>query len=166
MKCVAVLVFVLCASVVEAAPVRLMVDGVPFRTAPRPVIRHGRIFLPAAAFRKIGLGVDEDRSGIKEVFWPSSDVSFDFKAGRKWVSGQMMGSRVSISAAPFYKHGALMVPLRDVTGNMFPVDWQPQTRTANILRPKHWLKWRMDEDNAMRRERSRWYETPITGNLD
>ncbi|MCX6345567.1 MAG: hypothetical protein NT018_10935 [Armatimonadetes bacterium] len=155
----AALVLLISPSLSHASAPILMVDGVRVRSTPPPIIRNGRVFVPVNFFRKLGLGTEVKSTTRAKAFWPSTDVIYDFKAGRSWVPGDMVGSRIKLSASPFVWRKSLMVPLREVMGNVF--QWNARGNIVRIQREKGWLRWRLDDDEEIRKFTPDWYSTPV-----
>jgi hypothetical protein len=144
----------------------LKVDGVTLPTDPPPVVRHGRMYVPITAFRKIGLYVDyKPGSSTGTVAWLDSDSIYDLAAGQSWVPGQVRGSREEIPGTPFMLSGQLMVPLRTPFHGGDILEWDAKNRVANVVRSTPWLRWRLAEDSELKAAHPRFYETPITDTL-
>lgn len=143
------------------------VDSKTLITTPAPTIRHGRIYVPITAFRKMGLYVDWKRgehSGM--VAWIDSDLIYDVTAGQSWVPGAMAGSKIELPGPPFMSGGQLMIPLRTPVIDMpryrdFQIEWDSRNDTAIVHRSKGWLERRLKEDAVLKAAKPDCYETPI-----
>lgn len=148
-----------------ARAVTITVDGEELRTNPRPLVRNGRVFIPATAFRKIGLAVEVQSRTRAWVGWPSSDSIIYFTAGEGYFTGGAPElRRIALPGTPFVYRGALMVPLRSFTdGRNVRAEFDSRSNTVRLTRSRNWLDWRLSENDELTRTYSSWYETPIRG---
>src|SRR5690242_13348927 len=64
----------------RSKPISAILDGKKLPVSPSPVMKNGRIFVPAEIFRPIGLRVVSNGPQEAEVGWPESDFIINFKA--------------------------------------------------------------------------------------
>ncbi len=131
----------------------LMIDGKKLCTYPRPLIRHGRVFVPVSAVKSIGLWVDWHMGGNSaEVAWPESDVFIHFDSGKGAFNVGLTEEQYEISKRnrimppSFMRRGFLMVPLRTIAEGDFSLRWNGRTSTVNVVRPAAWTRWRRSID--------------------
>jgi hypothetical protein len=118
---------------------KIAIDGREVTLSPAPVIRDGRLYVPAQqVFGALGLVVKTgNRSGQITVIWPDTEDAIFFEPGRVWVvddSGVPMREQ-TLDKTPFMLRDALMAPLRVVAREWryaLYVEWHSKTRTANI----------------------------------
>ncbi len=145
----------------------LKVDDQILSTAPTPIIRNGRVYVPITAFRKMGLYVSweqGDKTGT--VAWPETDAIYCVTAGQDWVPGQMKGIRIALPGAPFMSGGQLMLPLRtpvekSLSVSFFQIDWDATNHVVSVRRSKAWLERRRAQDADLKAASPGCYETPM-----
>ena len=136
--------------------VRIILDGKKLPVSPAPVLRKGRVFVPAMIFRKIGLSVISNNPRKAEVGWPDSDAIIDYQAGKRTYHYDVPANAPNaplgvLPGTPFMHSGVLMIPLRSwIDNGKLPggitAEWDSDTRTVHLYREMNWLRRRIAED--------------------
>lgn len=125
--------------IAHANVARLIIEDVNVCRTISPMLLHARLFVPASVFKSVGMIVKNKSNREVSVEVLKSDLGWDFKAGRKWIPGQMAGSRINLLAAPFMHDNVLMVPFRDIANETgMQVKWDQKTKTAHVHLDKFW----------------------------
>lgn len=131
----------------------LLVNGASLQTEPAPIVRSGRLFLPATSLRKLGLAVEMRGRNSAWVAWPASEDMRIYTAGSKTSKDQ---------PAPFIYKSTLMLPLREIVdGKIMILEWEGRSKIVRVRIRSSWKEWRSENDAQLQREHPNWYETPI-----